>query len=348
MKRSSMTFALVLWTVLTFTVSLANGTSHLRGFLIPQYKFATSNWLANYKESLISDLWVIPGTHNSGAIAPNTFWKWPAFLMAKDQTESLKRQMEFGIRSLDLRVAPLVSSDNKLSLHIGHTLITSLAFRASLEDVKSFVTSHPSEFILLSVRMDQASRNHPGLWEAMQSEIYDVLADTLYLPNADYDTLDGLYVKNVTSKVLLVTDEPAYHNDKLQSFRRTCIFAVNVLYRDSPSIALHRVADFLEISGPSGFFFRLFSWIENIFHYLFHFTSLKYDTTPRVVSPGQLGGMTIDAYGVYGIPPYFTSWIYTSYFKSWLMQSPRKLGLVSVDFATPELCESLFSQIRSL
>ena len=350
MKRS-ISFALVLWLSLSITRSFSRTyreASYLRGYYKPQYKFATSEWLANYKETLISDLWVIPGTHNSGAIAPYSSWKWPVFLMAQDQSESLTRQMKFGIRSLDLRVAPLISSNNKISLYIAHTFITNLAFQAALDEIKAFVTAHPSEFILLTVRIDYPYLSHPGLWDAISAEINSVLTGTLHSPKTEDDTLEGVHVRTIAGKVLLITDSPVLSNYQIVNWKKGRILAVNDLFRDGPSTALQRLAEFLEISSPSGFFFRLANWIDSAIHYIFHFKGFQYQSNPAHADLGQLGGMYVDVYGVYGLPPVFTSWIYTDYFTTWLKQSPRRPGLVAIDFATPDLCESLFSQIRSL
>ena len=103
----------------------------------------------------LGDIWVIPGTHNSGAISPYSWWQWPVFIWAKNQSHSMSDQMKFGVRSLDLRV----SLDQHDSLFISHTFLTSLSFVSALQEIVNFLIKNKDEFMLVSVTNDFAVEN---------------------------------------------------------------------------------------------------------------------------------------------------------------------------------------------
>ncbi len=127
------------------------------------------NWMSAFWEYELGQLPVIPGTHNSGThkfISHRRFSRvnYPIYRFAKTQSLSIRQQLDIGIRCLDLRLhmkenkvwdreeGKYVVTDGKV--RISHSFDTSYTLDEVMQEVKDFLYEHPSESVLLYIRID--------------------------------------------------------------------------------------------------------------------------------------------------------------------------------------------------
>jgi 1-phosphatidylinositol phosphodiesterase len=101
-----------------------------------------SSWMGQVEDSRSLTNMTIPGSHDSGALYS------VADLAGKCQDLTIAEQLVAGVRYLDVR---LQASNN--ALYVVHGFINEgLSFESLLKSVVSFLGSHPSESVLLSVK----------------------------------------------------------------------------------------------------------------------------------------------------------------------------------------------------
>jgi 1-phosphatidylinositol phosphodiesterase len=117
----------------------------------PSMPFDISNWMGLVKDTTKLSQLSIPGTHNSAAryIDP-TIYKLRNSPRLTTQTDSLREQLDAGIRFFDIRVGytndrfELYHEDVPLNLRFGQ-----------VRDIcKSFLSSHPRETIIVSLKKE--------------------------------------------------------------------------------------------------------------------------------------------------------------------------------------------------
>ena len=102
-----------------------------------------SRWMEKLDANQLISQLSIPGTHDSVTYVTSS-----ANIYTKCQTLSLREQLASGIRYLDIR---LKADGNKLVY--AHGVFTySQTFDQALNDVVDFLTRHPSEFVIMSVK----------------------------------------------------------------------------------------------------------------------------------------------------------------------------------------------------
>lgn len=113
-------------------------------------KVNSTNWMSNLLDDIDIREVSIPATHDSGT---NSLMR-----LAKCQDLSISDQLNAGIRFLDIRVTPQgTGSISNFKLKVSHTFISSTGFKDVLNDVKKFLTTNPSETILIKISRDSGA-----------------------------------------------------------------------------------------------------------------------------------------------------------------------------------------------
>jgi hypothetical protein len=139
------------------------------------------NWMWNLRthigDTALNQL-LIPGTHDSGT--------YNMIGLAQTQEDSISRQLEAGIRHLDLRVGRF---DDALRIHHSGDFTTGLTLSGVLGDVASFLSSHPNEVVILDCShfiSSEAADNYTFTrqdYQELYNEVYDALSPYL-VPNS--------------------------------------------------------------------------------------------------------------------------------------------------------------------
>ena len=106
------------------------------------------NWMAQLDDDAFVCQLSIPGAHDACA---SSFSGWDALgaaVSGKVQTKTIEVMLTSGIRLFDLR--PAVNG-SKLSVYHG-TLQTSYDFNPMMEQLRDYITQHPSEFCVVVMR----------------------------------------------------------------------------------------------------------------------------------------------------------------------------------------------------
>lgn len=103
-----------------------------------------SDWMAQLDDSTSLNEIYIPGTHDSGALY--------SFLgvSGKCQSYTISEQLEMGVRFFDVRLQL-----HKDELAVVHSFVDQkLSFAEVLIDIEAFLSEHPSEFVIISIKED--------------------------------------------------------------------------------------------------------------------------------------------------------------------------------------------------
>jgi len=138
---------------------------------------STTDWMSNVPGSTLLTSMTIPGTHDTMArygvkdmdtLLPDFFMgaKLSAKVVnaftkpyAACQDWSLTKQLNNGIRFIDIRLRPM---KNSFTIHHG-PVYQNAVFGEVLRDVKNFLTSHPTETVLISYQDESKGPNlNPG------------------------------------------------------------------------------------------------------------------------------------------------------------------------------------------
>jgi len=138
-----------------------------------------SSWMGFIKDDVLLTNTVIPGAHDAGSVS--MMWA------AETQDKSIGQMLECGVRYFDVRV-----EKKKDKLVIFHGPITGVEFAPIIDDVSEFLTSNPSETVLL----DFQHFNGDGVMQA----VYDVLSTKLEGKTVANDTEadDLTFIKSLT------------------------------------------------------------------------------------------------------------------------------------------------------
>lgn len=120
------------------------------------------NWMAELEDGRSIRTLSIPGTHDSGALY--SF----AGLFGKCQTLGIPRQLDIGVRFLDLRLR-LVNDE----LMVYHNFVDQKAnFDDVLEELVSFLKENPTEFLIVSLKEeDEPLRSGKKFSEALEAKL---------------------------------------------------------------------------------------------------------------------------------------------------------------------------------
>ena len=115
----------------------------------------TRAWMARYAERRLTDIWCIPGTHNSACKSAKSMAASIPFAWAKTQRLNIDEQLRAGVRFLDIRLCGDGGTDQKDgSIHVSHTLVTDVPLRTLLNTLAKYLKDFPSETVFLYLRKD--------------------------------------------------------------------------------------------------------------------------------------------------------------------------------------------------
>ena len=108
-----------------------------------------TNWMLDVNDNMKIKNLSIPGTHDSGAT--HSLFD----VSGKCQDLDIKSQLNIGVRFFDIR---LEMRNNKF--HIVHSFVDQkLTFKETLEDFVEFIKKYPSEFLIVSIKKENDSKN---------------------------------------------------------------------------------------------------------------------------------------------------------------------------------------------
>ena len=167
-----------------------------------------TSWLSGFQKTLLVNLPILPGSHDSHAVSVSDSADWQAqtgWDYFQTQTLSIREQLDLGIRFLDLRLHVYLDViDIEDSVVLSHTYDTNLTLSEALSDVKDFLTANPTEFVILYLRIDF---EHPlkGDVTSKQEFVRDTIIDSgvsiAAYSNSDIKTL---LVSSLAGKVLIL------------------------------------------------------------------------------------------------------------------------------------------------
>lgn len=168
-------------------------------------------WMSKFQKTLIVNLPVIPGSHDSGAVnlGENPTWQGEAlWSYARTQSLSITEQLDVGIRFLDIRLHVIKDEvDLTDTIAISHTYDSDLTLVECLSEISAFLSANPSELILLYLRIDTA---HPltGNVDSKKLYIEQVLIDSgiSFAPYSGSD-IKTVKVSDVAGSVMLLAPD---------------------------------------------------------------------------------------------------------------------------------------------
>jgi len=194
----------ILFILILLIIEIVNGVPCLTSYSTNGYyedwyhPIRLDNWMAQIPGSrLIKDI-SIPGTHDSGSSGV----KSPFISHARCQSMIISRQLESGIRYIDVRIK---EKSGVYKIYHGSNSVLSADCYLSLTDVltmiKAFLKSNPSEVIIMRLRAeDKKDSTYTGgksfieLWFQQNSVKFDV----------DYNQLWRKTLSSVRNSVQLV------------------------------------------------------------------------------------------------------------------------------------------------
>lgn len=117
------------------------------------------DWMSRIEESTPVSRITVPGTHNSGALIGGN--------MAQCQSNSIAKQLGYGIRFLDIRCY-----HTKGRFHIYHGIINQkLTFSSVLADIYAFLDANPSETVMVSIKEENSKTGQPAFGNTLNQYI---------------------------------------------------------------------------------------------------------------------------------------------------------------------------------
>lgn len=169
-----------------------------------------SNWMASVPDNIPLTKISIAGTHDSGTFTLSN--DNPVSLVAKTQSESFVEQLSDGIRLFDIRGR--ATSDTEIVLHHASVFLH-LELNDFLKDARQFLTNHPSETIIMSLKEDYTPM--PGVTKTFE----DIFRDNYFGDSIFYKgSANNPAVGEVRGKIILLrrydskypsSDTPGYN-----------------------------------------------------------------------------------------------------------------------------------------
>lgn len=227
-------------------------------------------WMQNFR---VVDIPILPGSHNSASSEPRKKMEGPMFKrFARQQEISIRDQLLSGARVLDFRLrfeggladkargALELDEDAHSHIRISHGFDTSYRLEDALAEVKAFLDSHPTEFMVILLKGDwEPKKKFASDKNKAQrvSEVANVLKTSgLGFVRPEEARNNEVKVSDVRGRVFLVSDwlqdDPAdANNDLLKSngieyFSRSTYYEVCDIWNSkSTDAALTRIDHFM-------------------------------------------------------------------------------------------------------
>lgn len=265
-------------------------------------KYQAASWMKNVNDNTAISSLSIPGTHDSGAT--HSIFD----VVGKCQDISIVSQLNIGVRFLDLRLQLY-----KNELKIVHSFVDqALTFESVLTDITSFIISHPTEFLIISIK-EEASSNSSTISfdEKLKENLLKHSSITFdALPKTLGEARGKIYILNRFSNEKIGIpaysgwlDSTTFQIDNLYIQDHYCISSLEVKQRD--------IMDTLNYAKSQG----------NI---VLNYTSCYLDS---------------------GFPPLYAGTAAKG-INPWLLETiqndKENIGIVIVDFVTEELAKAIY------
>lgn len=244
------------------------------------------------------------------------------FCIARQQCCAIKDQLLLGVRFLDLRLH-LTDSETSAEIRVSHSLDTDYTLGAVLDEVSDFLIGHPTEFVILYLRVDHWFRKDNDKNERALKILQGLLDSGA--PFADRSLLASFgetKVRDVAGRICLMVPDNGTVVPKGTK---------GIGYIDSSRF--YKVLDVWDSCGLCGAKSRVDAYMRS---------------RSGVSNPGVLQGVCLDI-TVSTIPPGLTSPGLNRWFlekirsdPEWSKSSDIPLGLLMVDFVDEDLVSQLF------
>lgn len=176
----------------TFVLFLfINGTCPYHGHIAED---TASSWMAELPDDTLLKEVAIPGSHDAGTYTV----LWPG----RTQSYSIGTQLSFGARYFDIRVN---KTDKDYVIY--HEIFNGVTFEEVLGDIKTFITAHPSEILILDFQHFRGgSQDH--VYERLTEELEknDLVLHN-YTNQSDLDFISSLTVGEARGKCIVFYGE---------------------------------------------------------------------------------------------------------------------------------------------
>ncbi|MBQ2300844.1 MAG: phosphatidylinositol-specific phospholipase C domain-containing protein, partial [Bacteroidaceae bacterium] len=126
------------------------------------------NWMAQLDDDAFVCQLSIPGAHDACSSSFSSGDAFLAYFSGKVQSKTIETMLTSGVRLFDLR--PAVNG-SKLSVYHG-TLQTTYDFNPVMEELRDYVSQHPSEFCVVVMRHEtDEDGNDPNFGSMLQSSL---------------------------------------------------------------------------------------------------------------------------------------------------------------------------------
>lgn len=301
-----------------------------------------SDWLKDFQEYKLLELPIIPGSHNSATARQSTNASWIerlCFSWARQQSFSVAEQLSMGVRAIDFRLHPITGFDE---IRISHSLDTDYSLERGLQEIKEFLKAHPTEFVILFLRIDYKYRFldvDSDETKRVRRRVAKFLEDSeLFFANVN-PTENGLNisevkVSNLAGKVLLYT--PIGDDD------RVSLLETGSFYPPRVDFDSFRVVDIWRnkfVNSPYGAKYTLRKHME--------------ESIIPSLPLSHLRGISIDITTL--LIPAFTSPRLNNWFLNQLESNPTwknrfeasPIGVLQVDFVNPVLMGRIMQLFQS-
>ena len=176
-----------------------------------------NEWMNNLNDNLYLSNLSLPGTHDTMTYAINSTDSriQPVHIpQGRCQSNNLERQLNGGIRALDIRCVP--KSLNPPSMGIHHAFIdTYTTLDTVLDTIVKFLDKNPTEFIIMRVKRENDAKIFENPSALNTDKNYDTIF-TSYINNNKYSnyfyTSDNINptVNNLRKKIYIIQSSPSY------------------------------------------------------------------------------------------------------------------------------------------
>lgn len=166
----------------------------------------------------------IPGTHNSGS------YKFPDGHIGQCQTATILRQLEAGIRFLDLRLACMNGKLRVANTPLS-TASNTVLFQAAMRDVTSFLSANPHEVVIVRLSREATTQidvlktwdeQYPWVNSVAAAAFTDSFPDPTYLDNACLTLACALGPSR--GKIIFLSDDPVFSSFNAISYNMTLTY----------------------------------------------------------------------------------------------------------------------------
>ena len=149
-------------------------------------------WMLEFQDKNLFDL-ILPGTHNSTSYDLT----YSSFIIGNRiscQRNQILKQLEDGIRAIDLRIIAVKNEDDEIEFWTGHGN-RFLPMQPVIDTIFQFLQDNPSEFIFLCVAPDATPMNDKNPFCHCLRKSKDQIMDRMRQEDFERDVIDNIILK---------------------------------------------------------------------------------------------------------------------------------------------------------